>query len=524
MPGLARLARRAGETSAAVGRAWSRFWFHGSTTEPLEIVRIGIGAAVLFHYGMATPFLFDLWGDAGWMPPAAALDRLALPWMQSVFFYFTAPWQWAAFHLLFLLCCAALMVGWRTSWVKWIVLAGQISYDYRNPTLVYGADTIVACLLFMLCLAPVGRAMSLDRARAKRVAKRGNLAATPPSDSPWAGACIRLMQIQMAVLVLRSGIEKTGWNGGDAAWPAFTDYEFYNPVIPELLARHDWLADVATDAAILIAVAFPFLIWQRRTRPYMLAAALSLHLTSAVLAGSVYLSFVMSMGHMSFLRPEWLHRLGAWWKGKVGAVAVASRLRGHPVYQWVAASRSRLPAMTIPQRWRERLLYSAMSLFVAWHAFIMLVGPNSSETAGSIRRLVQPYLSFFRLESTWSFFAPSVGKHSQFRYVIEESAGHARTFVPVPELNSLLPSYYLIKHSYDAVVAFPELHAELFAAMFCRKHAALRPSYVTLQVALEQEFSPADQLAGKNPLDPDFVKVETLLRVPCESEADAGVQ
>jgi predicted DCC family thiol-disulfide oxidoreductase YuxK len=26
----------------------------------------------------------------------------------------------------------------------------------------------------------------------------------------------------------------------------------------------------------------------------------------------------MIMGHMSFLRPEWLHRLGAWWKHKAG--------------------------------------------------------------------------------------------------------------------------------------------------------------------------------------------------------------
>ena len=26
----------------------------------------------------------------------------------------------------------------------------------------------------------------------------------------------------------------------------------------------------------------------------------------------------MIMGHMSFLRPEWLHRLGAWWKRRSG--------------------------------------------------------------------------------------------------------------------------------------------------------------------------------------------------------------
>ena len=191
---LAPPARRARATLAGLARAWSDFWFQSSSTTPLEMARIGIGAAVLFHYAMATPFLFELWGDDGLMPRAAALDTLEDSWMQSVFFYFTAPWQWIAFHALFLACCAAFMVGWRTSWVKWIVLVGQISYDYRNSTIAYGADSIIACLLVILCLAPIGRAVSLDRVRAVCAAKRDSLqAAVPPYASPWANACTRLM-------------------------------------------------------------------------------------------------------------------------------------------------------------------------------------------------------------------------------------------------------------------------------------------------------------------------------------------
>src|SRR5882757_5612209 len=182
---------------AALGRAWSRFWFQPRPTTPLEIARIGIGAAVLLHYGLATPYLLDFWGDAGWLPRATALESIEDSWTQSVFFHFTAPWQWIAFHGLFLLCCAAFMLGWRTSWVKWIVLIGQISYAHRNPMLIYGVDKILASLLFILCLAPIGRALSLDRLRAVRAARRINLeAALPPYAGPWTGACTRLMQIQ----------------------------------------------------------------------------------------------------------------------------------------------------------------------------------------------------------------------------------------------------------------------------------------------------------------------------------------
>lgn len=253
MSGPVTLTRFARDTFAALSRAWSQVWFQDSPTSPLELARIGIGAALLLHYAQATPHLFDLWGDAGWMPRDVVM-KIRDPWMQSVFFYFGAPWEWVAFHGLFLLCCAAFMVGWRTSWVKWIVLVGQISYDYRNPMLTYGVDWIAASLLFILCVAPVGRALSLDRVRAVRAAKVKDLEARlPPYGSAWAGACTRLMQIQMAVLFFYSAISKLrggAWWSGDAVWTVFTTDEYYNRIILGVLASHYWLVNLATYGTI----------------------------------------------------------------------------------------------------------------------------------------------------------------------------------------------------------------------------------------------------------------------------------
>lgn len=305
-----------------LGRAWSRFWFQTSPTSPLEVTRIGIGAALLINYGAASSYLFDFWGEDGFVPRELVLADRTDEWVQSVFFYFSAPWQWIAFHALFLLCCAAFMLGWRTSWVKWIVLVGHVSYAYRAPAIAYGVDKILACLLLILCVGPSGRAMSLDRVRAVRAAKLKDLqAALPPYAGAWANACIRLMQIQMAVLFFYSGIGKLrgdDWWNGDAIWVVFTTGDHYNPHVLDLLASHYWLVNVGTYGTILIEIAFPFLIWQRRTRPYLLAAAIALHLQFAVLMGLFYFSFVMVMGHMSFLRPEWLARLGAAWKRWIG--------------------------------------------------------------------------------------------------------------------------------------------------------------------------------------------------------------
>jgi len=311
-------------TLAPLSRTWSRLWFQDKSTSPLEIARIGIGAALLLHYGMATPYLFTFWGDDGWMPRALLADDITDPWMQSVFFYFTAPWQWVAFHTLFLLCCAAFMLGWRTSWVKWLVLIGHISYDNRNPTMTYGVDAILACLLLILCFAPIGRAMSWDRAREVRSAKLKNLEAHPPAfTSPWAFACTRLMQIQMAVVFFFSATDKLrgdDWWDGDAIWKVFVSNDYYNGALLNLFASQYWLVNVATYGTVLIEIAFPFLIWQRRTRPYLLAGAIFLHLQFALLMNLYYFSFIMIMGHMSFVRHEWLSALGAAWKRKIGGM------------------------------------------------------------------------------------------------------------------------------------------------------------------------------------------------------------
>jgi predicted DCC family thiol-disulfide oxidoreductase YuxK len=321
MSKLVTLARAGRDALAGHARSWSQFWFESQPTKPLELARIGLGAAMLIHYALATPYLLELWGEAGWMPYARAMETYD-PWKQSLFFYFTAPWQLIAFHVLFLFCCVAFMVGWRTSWVKWLVLIGHISYDYRNPSLTYGVDKILACLLLILCFAPVGRAISLDRVRAVRMAKLKNLEAVlPPYSSPWTGACARLMQIQMATLFFYSAIAKLrgdDWWSGDAVWTVFITNEHYNRFALDLFASQYWLVNVATYGTILVEMAYTFLIWQRSTRPYLLFDAFILHLMFAVLMGLYYFSFVMMMGHMAFVRPEWMTRLGAAWKRKIG--------------------------------------------------------------------------------------------------------------------------------------------------------------------------------------------------------------
>ena len=155
------LAYYSGESAQSLTLSIQARWTQQATTVAGKTTSsvIGLGGMIFLRYVMATPYLFQFWGNTDWMPLDVAQSLVNLPWSQSILFYFSEPWHWIAFHALFVFSIGAFTLGWRTSWVKWIVLIGHISYDHRNITLTYGVHGITADLLLVMCFAPIGRAM-----------------------------------------------------------------------------------------------------------------------------------------------------------------------------------------------------------------------------------------------------------------------------------------------------------------------------------------------------------------------------
>ena len=86
------------------------------------------------------------------------------------------------------------------------------------------------------------------------------------------------------------------------------------------------------------------------------------------------------------------------------------------------------------RKWRERAAYLAMSGFLAWHTLAIVVAPapDGSVVAESLRAAMQPYLTFFRLDNAWDFFAPVIGPGSELRYFTENEAGERHDLRRLP--------------------------------------------------------------------------------------------
>jgi hypothetical protein len=148
---------------------------------------------------------------------------------------------------------------------------------------------------------------------------------------------------------------------------------------------------------------------------------------------------------------------------------------------------------------------------------VVTAAPDSTITR-TARTLFSPYLALFNLEVHWDFFAPAVGTTFQFRYVVEDAAGRQHLFTPSDKLSRFSPSWIWLMDRYRDVMQSVDTFGEYTVAELCREHAALHPVAVTLLAVDGKEFGPADRRAGKNPLDPEFVTVETLKTIRCPAQ------
>jgi hypothetical protein len=168
------------------------------------------------------------------------------------------------------------------------------------------------------------------------------------------------------------------------------------------------------------------------------------------------------------------------------------------------------------KRWWEPLTYAAMSIFLVWHSCAIIVTPApTSDIRMLVQRLQQPYLTLFRLDNAWSFFAPEVPSGTILRYVVEDPDGNRHPFDPASELSRRSPAYVWFTSWFDEVVNRPEVFGDAAAKFFCRRHASLRPVSVTLLSYEQNRFLPKDHLAGRHPLHPDFLTETKVKQVAC---------
>lgn len=267
--------------------ALQRFALAPASARPLAALRLGIAGVLIAEALEALPALFALYGDQGVLvhgtPVApgvfhhvvAMLSQLGVREAQSV----------GGASGAYVLALGALLLGYRTRGAAGAAWALHALLFGGSPGTRHGADELATMALFYLMWMPSGAALSMDQRRGR----------APGGPTASARLGLRLLQLHLCLVQGSSGVEKARgevWWNGEAVWRAL--------MLPEhrrfdfsFLASYPWIPAVLGWAVMLLEIAYPVLVWPRRTRVLLVTLTSLLHLGVAAFTGLGAWSAVM---------------------------------------------------------------------------------------------------------------------------------------------------------------------------------------------------------------------------------------
>ncbi|MFI6626589.1 HTTM domain-containing protein [Streptomyces sp. NPDC050528] len=108
-------------------------------------------------------------------------------------------------------------------------------------------------------------------------------------------------------------IQGSRWQDGTAVYyPLHLDYFSPWPALADLLAGSGTMVMLVTYGTVIVQVAFPFTLFNRRVKNVLLALMMTEHAVIAVLLGLPFFSLAMIATDAVFLPTSFLRRLGGW--------------------------------------------------------------------------------------------------------------------------------------------------------------------------------------------------------------------
>jgi hypothetical protein len=287
--------------------------------------------------------------DSSGIDPRQASHTRAYYW--SIWYHVVDPDWMVLVHCLILVVILMFTLGLFTRVTSVLTWLSVVSYAQRSSVTLFGGDVMMNILLIYLMIGPSGAALSLDRliARwwAERQARRAGL--PPPTwgrPQPMVSATFaqRLIQIHFCIIYFAAGTSKLlggYWWNGQAIYYTMANYEFaplhraYYLEMMRFLAQHRWLWEVVMEGGsyftLFLELSLPFLVWNRRLRPYYVAGAFALHTAIALLMGLVTFSLLMGTMVLGFVSGETMRRILGWRQGAPPEVEVGSAAKEEEV-------------------------------------------------------------------------------------------------------------------------------------------------------------------------------------------------
>ncbi len=250
-----------------------------------ESVGVWLNVERYFSPQALTPYSLVARDKFIWLTPFAWFhDSSALPYVLAT---------------LFSLASVAYLVGFKPRVFALVLAYLHLSFQFRMPFILNSGDRLFMIQLVLSAIAPLSMRFSVDAWLARR---RGQLI---EAGTIWGQ---RLIGLQIAYVYLNSASAKIvneRWQNGMAmrdvlASPVFAEWPMYVDSRP--------LVMFLTYSALVYEFAFPFAVWWKRLRPWMIAWGVLFHASIDLLMTIPIFSAIMIVSLTSYLRDEEVKR------------------------------------------------------------------------------------------------------------------------------------------------------------------------------------------------------------------------
>lgn len=291
-----------------MGAAVERWFLADAPIEPLAACRIALGLTLFGYFLLVAPSHALVWGADGIVRHTIASEA-------------ADPRQvWSGLLLGgALVGSAGIALGLFTRAACVVFLAAHLGHTSQIVHFTWGWAMVAPVLVGYLLVSRSHHRWSLDAWR------RGEAARVAPA---WP---LRLFQVNAVAIYLAAAwhrIDDGGWLRGEMVFEAITATAFSRaPGLDAHLMPWRGALEVLCWITWVVELAAPFLLWFRRTRPWIAVALIGVHLGLEVSAFVGAWQLMMVSVLLTCLPARWLRAVAGWRPGGGRARRRADALR-----------------------------------------------------------------------------------------------------------------------------------------------------------------------------------------------------
>ncbi len=287
-------------------------------TIALSVLRISVGLTLLVYYSQHILQREYLWGNTG-LVPFSLFQQIMLS-RHGFSLYLLSPsslYQAAVFYIG-LVVTIAFTVGYRPRISSILFYLFTWSLFQRNIFLLTGGDNFIYLVAFFLIFADCGAHFSIDAISGRRRTE------PRPFVAMVHNYAVLAIIIQLSLVYVTSAFYKVQghlWQNGTAIYYILRLSEFNLSPFARHFYDRKTVVSLLTWGTVIFEISWPFLIWNRRTKPFVVLGAVLLHSMIGYFMGLVWFSFVFISAQIIIFNDSELISYAA----RVREVAVATR-------------------------------------------------------------------------------------------------------------------------------------------------------------------------------------------------------